>query len=69
MNVQAQLKTKTTRGKNPHLLTSEETQTLEKKRDGLQAQMKEAVKERAIARIARHTTAEADRVVEAVRGR
>ena len=66
-NVREQLKSQTTRGKNPRPLTAEETQTLEKKRDELQAQLKEAAKERAIARIARHTTAEADRVVEAVR--
>lgn len=66
MNVQAQLKTRKTRGQNPRPLTAEETQALEKRRDELLAQMKEAAKERGIARIARHTTAEADRVVQVV---
>ena len=66
MNVVVQLKSQTTRAKNPRPLTAEETQALEKKRDDLLAQMKEAAKERGIARITRHTTVEADRVVQAV---
>ena len=62
MSVVVQLKTQTTRGKNPRPLTAAETQALERKREGLEAQMKEAANERVLTRIARHTTAKADRV-------
>ena len=50
-NVKQQLKSQSTRGKNPRPLVAEEIEALEKRRDGLLAQMKEAAKERGVARV------------------
>ena len=65
-NVVAQLKSKKTRGANPRDLEPEEIVALEQKRDALKAQMKQMAKERTVARVNGHTTAEADRVIGAV---
>ena len=65
-DVRRRLKSGKTLGRTPRPLTAEEIEALEKKRDDLLAQIREAAKERGIARIARHTTAEADRVVQAM---
>ena len=62
-NIRQQLKSGQTRGGNPHDLTPEETERLEKRRDELAAQIKEQHKERGIARVNKHTTVEADRVI------
>ena len=59
-----QLKSGKTRGANPRDLYPGEIGALEKKRDALQAQIREAAKERAVNRINAHTTIEADRVIE-----
>ena len=65
-NVMAQLKSRKTRGSNPRDLEPEEIAALEQKRDNLKAMMKQKAKERAIAKINAHATAEADRVIGAV---
>ena len=65
-NVVAQLKSGKTRGSNPRDLEPEELVALEQKRDALKAKMQQSAKERAVARINGHTTAQADRVVKAV---
>ena len=67
-NVVAQLRSQKTRGANPRDLEPEEIAALEQKRDALKAQMKQMAKERTVARINGHTTAEADRVIGAVHG-
>ena len=65
-NVRQQLRTEHTRGTNPRPLGVEDIQDLRRQRDKLLARKKEVAMERAVARIERHTTGEADRVVQAV---
>ena len=65
-NIRTQLKSGKTRGSNPRDLTPAEIESLEKRRDELDAQIKEGHKERGIARVKKHTTVEADRVIEAL---
>ena len=65
-NVRHQLKTEHTRGTNPRPLRVDEIRDLRRQLDKLLARKKEVANKRAVARIERHTTTEADRVVQAV---
>jgi len=65
-NVTRQLKSGKTRSANPRDLDPDEITALERKRDALQAQIRETAKTRAINRINAHITSEADRVVTEV---
>ena len=65
-NVMRQLKSGKTRGSNPRDLEPEEISALEQKRDALRAEMRQKAQERAVAKINGNTTAEADRVIQAL---
>ena len=62
-----QLKSGKTRGTNPRLLTLEEVQSLEVRRDKLQAEMSEAKRRRLVDRVNTHTTQESEETRRAVR--
>ncbi len=66
-NINRQLKSGKTRGSNPRELPPEEITALEQRRDFLQAQMREAAKERTLSRITAHTTEESNRVIQEVK--
>ena len=70
-NIEAQLRSGKTRGSNPRGLEPEESAggapqsgfaALEQKRDAMRARMRASAKERTVARLNAHATAEADRV-------
>ena len=65
-HVKEQLKTGKTRGTNPRDLSPEEITALEQKRDALQTTMKIQARERVIARVNSHATAEANRVIQTI---
>ena len=66
-NVRLQLKLSKTRGTNPRPLTLEEVQSLEVRRDKLQAEMSEAKRRRVVDRVNTHTTQESEETRRAVR--
>ena len=66
-NVQRQLRSGHTRGKNPRPLTDDEVEALEQKRAKLQAEIAEAQHQRSVARINSHTTQEAEQTRAAVK--
>ena len=66
-NVRLQLKLSKTRGTNPRPLTLEEVQSLEVRRDKLQAEMSEAKRRRLVDRVNTHTTQESEETRRAVR--
>ena len=68
-NVQRQLRSGKTRGTNPRPLTLEEVQSLEVRRDKLQAEMSEAKRRRVVDRVNTHThtTQESEETRRAVR--
>ena len=65
-NVRLQLRTCTTRGKNPRGLTPDEVLALEEKAASLQAEIAEARHQRSVARVLAHTTQEAQQTRAAV---
>ena len=67
-NIRAQLKSGMTRGQNPRDLEPDQISALEKQREALEAEMKTMAKERMVARINAHMSAETDRVISAVGG-
>ena len=64
-NFAIQLRTGQTRGANPRKLTDDEIEDLRRCHDGVRAQMSEVRKQRILARVNAHTTAESDRVIAA----
>ena len=66
-NVKVQLKKQKTRGVNPRDLRVDEIRALEARRDQLQAEMLEAMRQRLAARVNAHTAAEADQTRTEVR--
>ena len=64
--VHRQLKSGQTRGQNPRDLDPEQIAASEKKRDALEAEMKQKARERMLSRINGHTAAQAARIIEAV---
>ena len=65
-NVVRQLKSGKTRSSNPRDLDSQEIAALEQKRDALQTAIRMAARERGIARVNSHATAEANRVIQTI---
>ena len=64
-NINRQLKSGKTRGANPRELTQDELESLERRRDELKAQMREAAAERLTSQVNAHTSSEIDRAIAA----